>query len=89
MNRHQKQTSLILPGITILAIILLASGLSELEFQSGRSLNLLEKLGELRSDLSSKPGESVYYGASSPGKPAQRKASGCLRAITRAWGGAS
>jgi hypothetical protein len=59
MTRHQKQTPLLLLGITILAIILLSSGLSELKFQSGRSLNILEKLGELRSD----PGPGLSLGA--------------------------
>jgi hypothetical protein len=33
--------------------------------------------------------ESVRYGASSPGEPAQREALDCLRAITRAFRGAS
>jgi hypothetical protein len=62
MSRHRKHTPLILLGITILAILLLSSGLSELQFQSGRSLNILDKLGELRSDepISGKPGEGDF-----------------------------
>jgi hypothetical protein len=47
MSRHQKQIPLILLGITILALVLLSGGLSELQFRPGRSLNLLDGLGGL------------------------------------------